>query len=123
MYKQASRLDLQFNTAKGMVNVAQLWQLTQTEISNAIKAVNKVLKKTEESDLSFLEDTKVVDSINELRFEILKDVYITKKKEAEGLRTIAENKAHNQKILTELAERKDNAIKKLSDDELVAQLR
>ena len=58
MYKQASRLKLRFQTNVGLLSVEQLWDLTQTQLANAIKAVKKVLKKNDDDELSFLEYTK-----------------------------------------------------------------
>jgi phosphoribosylformylglycinamidine (FGAM) synthase-like enzyme len=118
MYKHASKLGLRIATGKGNLSVEQLWDLSQIELSNAIKAVKKVLKKTDDDELSFLEDTKVVDVENQLRFDILKDVYLTKKKEAEDLRTAKEVKARNQKIIEIIAEKEEGALKDKSIDEL-----
>jgi hypothetical protein len=123
MYKQASQLRLRFLTNVGQLSVEQLWDLSQTQLSNAIKAVKKVLKKNDDDELSFLEDTKVVDIENQLRFDILKDVYLSKKKEADELRTAAEIKEHNQKILTLISEKKDDSLKGMSIEELEKQLR
>lgn len=118
MYKQASQLKLRYQTSVGLVSTEQLWDLTQTQLSNAIKAVKKVLKKTDDDELSFLEDTKVVDVENQLRFDILKDIYLTKKKESEELRNAAEIKAHNQKILSLIAEKQEGKLKEMSIKEL-----
>jgi hypothetical protein len=123
MYKQASQLQLRIPTNVGSLSVEQLWGLTQTQLSNAIKAIKKVLKKSDDDELSFLEDTKVVDVENQLRFDILKDVYLTKKKEAEELRNAAEDKAHNQKILTLIAEKREGKLRDMSEEELQALLR
>lgn len=118
MYKQASKLGLRFQTNRGVLSVEQLWHLSQTDLSNAIKAVKKVLKKNDDDELSFLEDTKVVDVENQLRFDILKDVYLTKKKDSEELRDIAETKAHNQKILALIAEKQEGKLRDMSVEEL-----
>lgn len=118
MFKQASKLKLRFQTNRGLLSTEQLWDLSQTDLSNAVKAVKKVLKKNDDDELSFLEDTKVVDVENQLRFDILKDVYLTKKKENEELRDAAETKAHNQKILALIAEKKDGQLKEMSVEEL-----
>lgn len=123
MYKQASKLGLRFQTSKGLLTVEQLWHLSQMELSNAVKAVKKVLKRTDDDELSFLEDTKVVDVENQLRFDILKDVYLTKKHEAESLRNEAEVKAHNQKILSLIAEKREGKLRDMSEEELTALLK
>ena len=118
MYKQASKLGLRFQVSNGIVSVEQLWQANGTQLSNAIKAVKKVLKKNDDDELSFLEDTKIVDTENQLRFDILKDIYLTKKKEAEELRNAAQTKEHNQKILTLIVEKRENKLKDMSEEEL-----
>lgn len=123
MFKQASQLKLRFVTAKGNLSVEQLWDISQTDLSNAIKAVKKVLKKTDDDELSFLQDAKVVDVENQLRFDILKDVYLTKKKESEELRAAAENKAHNQFILNLIEEKKLGKLREMSVEDLEKQLR
>lgn len=118
MYKQASKLGLRFQTNKGMLSVEQLWTLNQTDLSNAVKAVKKVLKTTDDDDLSFLDNTRTVDVENQLRFELLKDIYLTKKKETEELRDAAQTKLHNQKIIALIAEKQEGALKEMSIDEL-----
>lgn len=118
MYKQASQLKLRYQTSVGLVSTEQLWDLNKMQLSNAIKAVKKVLKKTDDDELSFLEDTKVVDVENQLRFDILKDVYLTKKTEAEAIKNEAETKAHNQKILALIAEKQEGKLRDMSVEEL-----
>jgi len=118
MFKQASKLKLRFTTNRGVLSVEQLWDLTQTELAKAIRDVKKVLTKNTDDELSFLIGTTVVDVENQLRFDILKDVYLTKKKENEELKTAAEVKAHNQKILALIAEKKEGELKELSVEEL-----
>lgn len=123
-YKQASKIGLRFQTSKGVLSLEQLWGLSVTDLSNSIKAVKKILKTTDDDDLSFLEDSKgVVDVENQLRFDILKDIYITRKEESAALRTKAADKAHNQKILELIAEKKEGDLKGLSVAELEALLK
>lgn len=123
MYKQASQLKLRFNTSKGILSVEQLWDLTLTDLAATIKAVKKVLKKDDDDELSFLTDSKATDPMNQLAFDILKDVYLTKKKANEEVREAAEIKAHNQKILQLIAEKKDDSLKGMSIEELEKQLK
>lgn len=123
MYKQASKLGLRFQTNRGVLSVEQLWQLTLTDLGNAIKAVKKVLVKNDDDELSFLETTKTIDVENQLRFDILKDVYLTKKKESDDLKQAADIKAHNQKILALIAEKQESELKGKSIEELEALLK
>lgn len=119
MYKQAAQLGLRIPTSVGPLSVEQLFGLNQTQLSNAIKAVKKVLNKNDDDELSFLEETKVVDVENQLRFDILKDVYMTKKNANEELRTAAEIKAHNAKIDALIAEKQESNLKDLPIEELL----
>jgi len=123
-YKKASQLGLRFQTNRGPLSVEQLWSLNLTDLSNSIKSVKKVLKKTDgDEELAFLEDSVVeVDIENQLRFDILKDVYLTIKSEKEALRDAAKVKEHNQKILAEIERRKEAKITTVSDDELEGML-
>lgn len=118
MYKQASQLKLRFQTPKGQLTVEQLWDLSMSDLSTTIKAMKKVLKKSDDNELGFLEEDSKVDKITELAFNILKDVYITKKEAAKTLREAADIKEHNQKILTLIAQKQDEELGGKSIDEL-----
>jgi len=114
MYKQASKLNLRYQTTVGLLSTDQLWDLNQSQLVNAIKAVKKLLKKDNDDELSFLEDNKTIDVENQLRFDILKDVYLTKKKEVEEIRNAADIKSHNQKIDMLIAEKQEGIMKDMS---------
>lgn len=118
MYKEASQQKLRFATTKGSLSVEQLWDLSLTDLSTCVKNVKKILKKTDDSELSFLDDTQTVDKENELRFAILKDVYLTKKAENEARRTAAARKEHEQKILALIQRKKDQSLENMSIEDL-----
>ena len=121
MYKQATRINLQFETEKGILNVQQLWTLGTTTLSKAIKAVNKKLKEQDKDDdeLSFLGNTASSKNKEDvLRFEILKDIYLTKKQESEEATLALSKKENNQKILELIARKKDTALEQMSVEDL-----
>jgi hypothetical protein len=120
MYKQATREKLRVTTSVGNLSVEQLWDLSSSQLSAAIKAVKKVLTKNDDDELSFLENNKTVDRENQLRFDILKDIYLTKKAEVEALKNAAEVKAHNNKILELIAKKQGEALESKSIEELEA---
>ena len=99
MYKKAAQIKLRFVTPVGNLSTEQLCDLNQTQLANSIKAVKRILKKSDDDELSFLEESKTVDVENQLRFDILKDIYLTKKADSEALRDAAGIKAHNQKLM------------------------
>ena len=119
MYKQASQLKLKFATTVGLLTVEQLWGLSLDQLSSAIKIIKKGLKDSDkDDDLAFLDDEKTVDVENQLRFNILKDVYVTKKNEINSIRDAANIKAHNAKIDTLIAEKRDGELKNMSISDL-----
>lgn len=121
---QASKMKLRFNTPKGLLSTEQLWDLTLVDLTTSIKASKKLLNKTEDNDLSFLEiTTTVADQTEQLRFEILKEVYLTKKADNEAIRTAKENKEHNQKIMQLIEQKKDDKLSGLSIEELEKMIR
>lgn len=118
-YKEAVFLDVKFNTPKGVLSITQLPQLSLTDLSTSIKAVKKLLNKNEiDDELSFLDSSKVVDKIEQLRFEILKDVYLTIKSKQDDAASAAATRIHNQKILQLIAEKKEGVLQEKSIEEL-----
>lgn len=123
MFKQASRLKLRFQTTKGLLSVEQLWDLSMADLTKSIKSLSKTLNKKEDDNLSFLNDVDESDPIAQLQFDILKDIYVTKKSEADAARTAKETKEHNQRILQLIADKKDKELEGKSVEELEAMLK
>lgn len=119
MYKNASKLKLRFNTSKGLLSVEQMWDLSMTAMARIVRALKKELKADNDDDLSFLDDTSTpVDAILQLKFNIAKDIYLTKKDELEAVKNEAEVKVHNQKILKLIKDKQEAALGDLSVEEL-----
>jgi hypothetical protein len=98
--------------------------ISVTTLKITIKAIKKSLKASDDDELDFLEESESkVDKLIELSFNILKDIYITKKDAAKTLRDAAAIKENNQKILVEIARRKELKITQISDEELEAMLK
>lgn len=125
MYKEASKIGLRFQTAQGSLTVEQLWSLSLAKLKLALKTVGEELDKSENKTerLSFLDETKVVDREKQLQFEILKDIYITKKQEADAEKNAVAMKEHNQYILSLIKTKQDQELANKSIDELKAMLK
>ena len=123
MYKQAAILGLRVQTTKGLLSVDQLWTLKLKDLSDSLKALKKNSTKTSDSELDFLEETTKIDVISELAFEIMKDVYLTKREEANRVKEDAEVKAYNQKIIEIIARKQDQDLENKSLEELQALLK
>ena len=125
MYKKASRLKLRFESSRGPLTAEMLWDLKITELKTMVKAQAEKLQKLEKpgDDLSFLEEiitsneTKEIE-IEKLRFDILKDVFITRKDEAKGAAADVKKKEELAHLREILRDKKEEELKKLSAEEL-----
>ena len=128
LYKKAAQVKLRIQTCKGLLSVEDVWGLSLANLDSSIRSLAPLVKKyqTEDSDLDFLSsnsDTKSEEtSLLELSFEILKDVYITKKEEANAKAKARETKEFNQKIMSLIAEKQENSLKDKSIEELMAMI-
>lgn len=123
IYKKAAKKKLRFSTNRGSLPVEQLFDLPKEEIRQLVIKAREEAKKSSgevnDSELSFLDSpakTKATDA--ELRFEILKDIYLTKKSAEEKAQKKAETKANNKKILELIARKQDEALEKKSIKDL-----
>lgn len=122
-FMEASRLKLRVQTPQGQLSVEQLWDLSLSKLATIIKEVSKTLKVDEGDDLSFLDETKKVDTVAQLTFDILKEIYTTKKKEQDDAKNAANIKEHNEKIMQLIYEKQEGELKDKSIEELTAMLR
>lgn len=124
MYKEALRKKLRFVTPKGSLDVEQLWDLSFKDLTKAVKDYSKLISEDIEDDsLSFLENIPSISNSHKLRFNILKDVYVTKRTEKDALNNAAAVKEHNEKILAKISEKQESALDNMSEEELKAMLK
>lgn len=125
MYKEASKIGLRFQTNHGSLTVEQLWSLSLAKLKLELKTVGEELDNSDNKTerLSFLDETKVVDREKQLQFEILKDIYLTKKQEADAEKNAVAMKEHNQYILSLIKTKQDQELANKSIDELKAMLK
>jgi len=123
-YKRASQIKLRFSTPKGNLTTEQLWELSKVEIGDSLRLVKRLLKKSEvDDDLAFLETAEKTTSKEQLQFEILKDVYLTKKEEEAAATRAVQDKEFNQKILAIIAERQETDFTKEANSKSIDELR
>jgi hypothetical protein len=113
IYKEASRRKLRFLTDRGPLAVETLWDLPLTFLNGLIKGVHKQIQETiGGDDLSFLDDSsQKVDSSLKLKFDILKDVYLTKKEDNLKARNEKSRKEEEQYLLGLLKEAQDDELR------------
>ena len=125
MYKKAAIMKLRFQTKKGLLSVEDLFGLSMKSLEAECREQFKRVKESGSGgaeELEFLSDTPKSDPTEELRFEILKDVYKTKKAELDAQRDAAKNSVEKQKILEILKEKQDANLRNLSEEELKKKL-
>lgn len=127
MYKIASRKKLRIATSRGNLSVEQLWDLPKDDIGQLAIAVRKRIADEKgtagDSELDFLKPTaQKEESIDELTFRILKDIYKTKQAEEDKAHLAAEKRLKNRRILELIAKKQDEALENKSIEELEAML-
>lgn len=120
-FKEASKQKLRFNTKRGLLSTEQLWELPLDELDDL--AVSLEAAHNQSGKKSFLVKTSEKDKTAKLRFDIVLDVLNTKVDEHQKATEAAEVKAHNQKILTLIAEKQDESLKGKSVEELEKMLK
>jgi len=120
-FKQATKQKLRFQTNKGVLSVEQLWDLSLTDLD--ILAVSLQEAYENSKGKSFLTKKSTKDATIKLQFDVCLDILQTKVEEAEAVKELAENKAHNQKILQLIAEKKDDELKGKSVKQLETMLK
>lgn len=123
-FKQATKERLRFETSKGLLSTEQLWDLNLTSLATIVRSLKKQLMKYNDDELSFLDDTSTpVDRTLELKFNVVKEVYLDKKEEMEAIKNESSKKEHNQKILGLIAEKQEGNLREKSVEELTALLK
>lgn len=120
-YKQASKQRLRVQTDKGVLSVEQLWDLKVTELDKLAVGLEKAYNDSKGK--SFLDSKTTKDKDLKLAFDVVLDILETKVEEAAALKQAKEDKEHNEKIFSLIAEKDDAALKGKSRKELMAMLR
>lgn len=121
MYKKASRLQLRFNTTKGLLSVEQLWHLPLSQLDSLAVSLETEYKKSGKK--SFLVAKSEKDKELKLMFDIVLDVLTTKMEETAAAKEVADTKAHNQKILELIKRKQDSELEGKSIEELESMLK
>ena len=103
MYKKAAFLKLRFQTSRGLLSTEQLPDLKMSELAKLCKEQLEVVKKSRGSDdeeLAFLDNnvSSDKDNIEALRFDILKDVYLEKKRQKDQAAEDVQKKIELEKL-------------------------
>jgi hypothetical protein len=123
MFEKASRLNLMFETAKGLLNVTDLWRLPLTSNNGKVNLddIAKTLhvKLRDDVQISFVNtDKAAVESEDSLRFEIVKHIINVRLAEQKEEQSRCEKAAKKQQMLGILAQKEASDLMNLPMDEL-----
>lgn len=119
-FKLASQEKLRISTPKGQLSVEQLWDLPLSTLDEVAVSLEKAYE--ESKGKSFLVKRTTKDKGLKLQFDIVLDVLQTKAEEAEQAKLAKERRENNQRILSLIQDKKDEALSKKSIKELEAML-
>jgi hypothetical protein len=120
-YKNASKQKLRFQTNKGLLSTEQLWDLSLNDLDALAVSLEEEHKQSGKK--TFLATKSAKDKTAKLRFDVVLDVLNTKSEEAQAAASAKEIKEHNNKILTLIAEKKDESLKGKTVKQLEALLK
>lgn len=120
IFAKASRSNLLFYSGKGQLTLTQVWQLGVITLATMIREVKANLTTAGSNDgLDFLEDVaSTQDPEEQLRFDILKFIYQTKKAEQTAIRDEAAKKANNERIMALISQKQEQKLAEMSEDDL-----
>lgn len=121
IFEQATRKNLLFATSTGVMTTSDLWNLSLERLKTLGKIAFNTLADTKTEKSAFDEDDVKVSKEEvelQLKFDIIKSIYETKKAEKLAIDTARETKEHNQKILSLIAEKQEGALKESSIEDL-----
>ena len=101
---------------KGMITTEDLWDLTQAQLDVIYKALNKGVSEAQVSSLMCKVTEVDAELINKI--EIVKYIFNAKEAEAEARKNDAAKHAKKQRILDILAQKQEDALQNMSEDDL-----
>jgi len=122
MFEQASRLQIRFESAKGLLTVEDLWHLPLTSdtgkanLDDLARALHRKVQSTE--DVSFVTTEPKTDATTQLAFDLVKHVIGVRLEENKAAEQARQNKARKQKLLDVLERKESAALENLSADEI-----
>lgn len=115
IFEYATRNKVRF-PYKGSISVEDLWDLSVTDLDQIFKTLNAKLKQSQEESLLDIKtkEKKVLD----IQIAIVRYIVSVKLEEKEARKKEAAKKEQKQKIMSIIAEKKEEALKNNSIEEL-----
>ena len=118
------KLHLRYTTKIGRVTTEELWSLKMSDLQSAVEDAYKEKERLQgaggQGELSFLEtkpqDPEIEQAV--LRFEVLKDVYLTRVEDSKQAKENYQTSKEIQELEDILAEKKRDDTKSMSAEDL-----
>lgn len=123
LFEMASQFKFRY-PYKGMITTEDLWDLNPEQLDTVYKNLSKELKATDADSLIATKSADEGVKANELKnkIEIVKYIFNGKQQAAELARMAAENAKKKQRILEALAQKQENALQNMSEEDLMKML-
>lgn len=124
IFEQASRLQLRYNTPKGLLTTEDLWNLPLSSTTGKANLDSIAIELDEylshQPKRSFVNQSKadVATAELQLKFDIVRHIIEVKMAENSARLAAAANQAQKQKIADLIAQKKDESLSNLSIEEL-----
>lgn len=115
IFEFATRNKLRF-PFKGQISVEDLWELPLKSLDAIFKTLSAQVKQAKEESL--LETKTAEDTVLEVQIAIIRHIVSVKQEEKKLREQAAENKAQRERIMSIIADKKDEALKNSSIEEL-----
>ena len=119
LFEVATRTKMRF-PYRGTISVEDLWDLSPTQLDTVFKTLNAQLKEATEESL--LKVKTPADKVVEVQIEIVKYIVSVKVAEQEAKSQAKAIKEEKQKLMAVLANKEDEALQKMSADEIRAKI-
>lgn len=122
MFEKATRMRLRFESNAGLLSVEDLWTLDLTSKTNKpnlddiARRCHKELKTAD--TISFVEEVSGNDAVAQLKFDIVKHIIAVRLEERKAEASAKENRERKQKLMSILAQKQEQALHNLSEEEL-----
>ena len=116
LFETASKQKLRFQTAKGLLNTEDLWDLSLTTLNDLAKSLSKQVKEAGEEN--FIEVKSSANEKLETMFEIVKHIIKVKLTERETLKVAKENAIKKAEILELIHQKKNESLASMPVEEL-----
>lgn len=119
IFELASRMKIRF-AYRGMITVEDLWDLSVQELDRIFQKLNKALKESKEESL--LSPQAKEDSELAIAVAIVRHIVEVKLAEAAVALAAVERRAKKEKILSILADKQDDSLRNMSQEDLTKML-